>query len=60
MTDPTTPGTFPEYTPVSGSERKIVPGSEVIGPSDPAEMISLSIRLRSRATAASWRRTPTR
>jgi kumamolisin len=48
MTELTSPGTSPEYTPVHGSERKIVPGAEVIGPSDPAEVISVSIRLRPR------------
>ncbi|MGO8948042.1 MAG: protease pro-enzyme activation domain-containing protein [Ktedonobacterales bacterium] len=39
---------FSEYSPLAGSERKLVPGSQLIGPSDPGEVISVSIRLRSR------------
>jgi kumamolisin len=35
-----------------GSERKIVPGARVVGPSDPTEQIEVTIRLRSRASSA--------
>src|SRR5215469_15931900 len=51
MTDPT-PGSFPEYTALPGTERKLVPGSEVVGPVDPSELVSVSIRLRSRAPSS--------
>jgi kumamolisin len=50
MTDPT-PGSFPEYTALPGTERKLIPGSEVVGPVDPSELVSVSIRLRSRASS---------
>jgi kumamolisin len=47
MADPTD-SAFSEYTPLPGSERKLVPGSQVIGPSDPNEEFTVSLRLRSR------------
>ena len=50
MTDPTDRA-YHEYTALPGSERKLVPGSEVVGPTDPSEQVSVSIRLRSRASA---------
>jgi len=44
----------PSRNPITlpGSERKIVPGARVVGPSDPAEQIEVTIRLRSRASSA--------
>jgi kumamolisin len=50
MADPAS-HTFSEYTPLAGSERKLVPGSQVIGPSDPSEEVAVSIRLRSRRSS---------
>ena len=39
---------FSEYSALAGSERKLVPGSGLIGPSDPNEVATVSVRLRSR------------
>jgi kumamolisin len=40
------------HVPLAGSEREIVPGAQVAGPVDPNEPIEVTIRLRSRASAA--------
>ncbi len=37
-----------ERRPLTGSERKLVPGSSLIGPGNPDETITVSVRLRSR------------
>src|SRR5262245_32014845 len=37
------------YVALPGSERQLVPGAQPVGPSDPLEVIEVTIRLRSRA-----------
>jgi kumamolisin len=39
------------YVALPGSERQLVPGAQVVGPSDPSEVIEVTIRLRSRAAS---------
>jgi kumamolisin len=38
------------YVALAGSDRQIVPGAQEIGPADPAEVIQITIRLRSRGS----------
>src|SRR5579862_1206566 len=38
------------YVALPGSDRQLVPGAQAIGPSDPSEVIQVTIRLRSRAS----------
>ena len=40
------------YVALPGSDRTLIPGSQVVGPSDPSEVITVTIRLRSRAYQA--------
>jgi hypothetical protein len=40
------------YVPLAGSEREIVAGAQVAGQVDPNEPIEVTIRLRSRTSAA--------
>src|SRR5215831_9104631 len=37
------------YVALPGSERQLVPGAQPVGPSDPSEVIEVTIRVRSRA-----------
>jgi kumamolisin len=37
------------YVALPGSERQLVPGAQAVGPSDPTEVIEVTIRVRSRA-----------
>ena len=39
------------YVALPGSDRTLVPDSQVVGPVNPAEVIAVTIRLRSRASA---------
>ncbi len=39
------------YVALPGSDRTLVPGSQVIGPVNPAEVVEVTIRLKSRASA---------
>src|SRR5258707_10155480 len=40
------------YVALPGSDRTLVPGSQVVGPSDPSEVIAVTIRLRQRASGS--------
>jgi kumamolisin len=48
MTDPQSQ----HYVALPGSERQLIPGSQVVGPVDPSETFEVTIRLRSRASDA--------